>query len=141
MTHGTRSSGQIPITRFHDSEGRPTCCLLWGSKADTCPLLRVQGLKGQEVCNWTERRIQRRDDYGLLVPVEGCPVHPWAEPVHASHDNAWKSISSAPAGQWLVCRNAQRRVFQSRREIGCSIWIDVDGLYRDPVEWIDAPID
>lgn len=76
MNHGTRSAGHIPITRLHDSEGRPTCCLLWGSKHDTCPLLRVHGMKSIEICNWTETPIERRADYGLLIPVEGCPVHP-----------------------------------------------------------------
>ena len=76
MSHGTRSAGHIPITRLHDSEGHPTCCLLWGSKADTCPLLRVHGMKSIEICNWTETPIERRADYGLLIPVEGCPVHP-----------------------------------------------------------------
>jgi len=135
MTHGTRSAGQISVTRLHDSEGRPTCCLLWGSKADTRPLLRVHGLKGQEVCNWTGGPIERRDNgEGLLIPVEGCPVHP-----NHQEGSPWMHISTAPSGQWVMCRNANRRVFQARREIGAPLWIDVDGSYRDPVEWCRAP--
>jgi hypothetical protein len=80
----TRSASAIPVTRFHDFEGRPTCCILWGSRSDTCPLLRVSGLKSREVCNWTDERLFRRGDgeTGSLIPSPGCPIHPDASDGH-----------------------------------------------------------
>ena len=77
MPSGTRSAAAIPVTRFHGPNGEPTCCILWGSKPDTCPLLRVSGLKSREICNWTDSRLFRRgdDETGLLIPAPGCPIH------------------------------------------------------------------
>lgn len=83
-SQATRSASAIPVTRFHDSEGRPTCCILWGSRPDTCPLLRVSGLKSREICNWTDERLFRRGDgeTGSLIPAPGCPIHPDASDGH-----------------------------------------------------------
>ena len=72
----TRSAGAIPVTRFHDHQGLPTCCILWGSKPDTCPLLRTTKWGLQETCNWTDRPLYRRGTDGFLIPDDDCPIHP-----------------------------------------------------------------
>ena len=74
---GTRTETSIAVPIFRDRDGLPTCCILWGSREHTCPLLRVSGLKSREVCNWTDARLFRRgdDEYGTLVPDGNCPIH------------------------------------------------------------------
>lgn len=76
----TRSDGQIAVTRFHGPDGEPTCCIKWGSAHDTCPLLRTNHCGLVEVCAWDDSILERRgidgQATGLLIPGQGCPVHP-----------------------------------------------------------------
>ena len=51
--------------------------------------------------------------------------------------NEWEDISTAPTNVWLVCRNANKRVFEAMK---CSTlksycWVDRAKLQRDPKEW------
>lgn len=49
----------------------------------------------------------------------------------------WEDISTAPLNVWLICRNANKRVFEAMK---CSnmksyCWVDRTNLLREPKEW------
>lgn len=72
----TRTETTITVPKLHDNQGNPTCCTQWGVRENTCPLLRVQGIKSLELCNWTGDELFRRDNgIGKLIPSSECPIH------------------------------------------------------------------
>lgn len=53
----------------------------------------------------------------------------------------WRNLDSAPKYRYVTVRNAAGRRFDAKHwlhpEFKAWVWTDLDGLLRDPVEWLD----
>ena len=60
-----------------------------------------------------------------------------------SDKTQWQPIETAPSGQWVTARNANGRQFPAILRpypgVSVSMWVDNEGLLRDPKEWTEAP--
>lgn len=84
---------------------------------------------GHDYRNWDLARLKKfyKVIGDIIASKEGICTTP----------DEWGDISTAPTNVWLVCRNANKRVFEAMK---CSTlknycWVDRAKLQRDPKEW------
>lgn len=72
----------IPITRYRDEDGHPTCAANF-TKGRFCRFLLTRKLGLVEVCGLSGKDLPRREEGAMsLKPVDECPV--WADCGYAS---------------------------------------------------------
>jgi hypothetical protein len=59
-----------------------------------------------------------------------------------SDKTRWQPVETALSGKWVTARNANGRRFAAIRApypgMSVSVWLDNEGLLRDPIEWMEA---
>ncbi len=71
----------IPVIRYRDSQGNPTCAKNFPN-GEICEFYRTSNFGTNESCGYCEVKLFRREfdgkpDMGSLIPTPDCPV--WAK--------------------------------------------------------------
>lgn len=80
LRDGTEEASSIPIVRYRDKDGNPTCAVDFPA-GKVCVFCATQKFGCSETCLFADKdgqrwaEMQRRDGgYGTLIPLQTCPI-------------------------------------------------------------------